>query len=457
MSRVTTTIASLAVLAVLPCLAPTAAAAEPPPNIIVILTDDLGYADLGCYGNQVIRTPNLDRMAAEGVRLTSCYAPGAVCSPTRAGLMTGCYPKRVSMHGGVVMNGNPEDGLAASEFTLAEMLKARGYATGCFGKWHLGRNPELMPTAQGFDSYFGFPGENHGKSELVRDLEVLARLGAWDASTGARRITDEAVQFIQRHKAEPFFLYLPHGAPHDPHVPSHAFKGRSPAGLRGDMIEEMDANCGEILAAVREADLDQRTLVIFSSDNGPNGVAAIPFHGGKGSTWEGGMRVPCIARWPQRIPAGLESAEMVSLLDVMPTVAALTGTTLAKDVRIDGVDASEVLTRPGAKAKRDTTLYYASELAAIRVGTWKLHLLEPKQRYAFPKEALLDTKPTTRTPWLYDLEADPGETRDVAAQHPDIVARLTARAGELDRELDANARPSADGSTGPRGKRNARK
>lgn len=452
MHRLAATLPSLAVMAVLPCLAPTAPAVETPPNIVVILTDDLGYADLGCYGNKRIRTPNLDRMAAEGARLTSFYSGGAVCSPTRAALMTGCYPKRVSMHIGVVMNDDPENGLASGEFTIAEMMKARGYATGCFGKWHLGTKPAMMPTAQGFDDYFGFPGENHGKSDLVRGLEVVAKLGAWQPVTAAKSITDEAVRFIQQHKNRPFFVYLPHGTPHTPLLASPPFKDKSQQGLYGDMIEEMDANCGQILDTLRANGLDQRTLVIFSSDNGSASAAAIPFHGGKGSSWEGGMRVPFIARWPQRIPAGLESNAIVTMMDVMPTVAAITGASLAKNVRIDGEDVSEVLTKPGAKAKRETMLYYngGGQLAAIRNGKWKLHLIQPKQKYTYPKEALLDTKPKTKLPWLYDLDADPGETVEITSQHKDVVAQLTAKAGELDAEMTANARPRADGSIGPR-------
>jgi len=417
------------------------------PNIVFVLTDDLGYADLSCYGASNIKTPHLDRMAAEGLRLTDFHTPAGVCTPTRAALMTGCYPKRVGLHVAVLSN-TDNKGLNPSEITVAELLRGQGYATGVIGKWHLGTRPEFLPTRQGFDYYYGMPGPNHGVSDLYRGEERLAanqdvNLDEWTATC-----TAEAVQFIKKSKDRPFFLYLAHGAPHIPLHASDRFRGKSARGLYGDVIEEIDWSVGEVLKTLREEDLDQNTLVIFTSDNGPSGQAAPPFHGGKGSTWEGGHTVPCIARWPGHVPAGQVSGGLLAMMDFYPTLAHLAGARVPQDPVIDGLDFSTLLLgAAGARSPRTTLVYGARDgrMAAIRENKWKLHVDVPSERWAgkLPPEALLDRRPTTPPPWLYDLEADVGETRNLVAEHPEIVTRLQRLLEETDARLEREMRPAA--------------
>lgn len=425
-------------------LIPSARAAEKP-NIVFILTDDLGYADLGCYGATKIKTPHLDRLAAEGARFTSFYAAATVCTPTRAALMTGCYPKRVGLHVGVISPRSGK-GLHPEETTIAEVLRERGYATGCVGKWHLGEEPEFLPTRQGFDFYFGMPGPNHGISDLFRGEEMIARNAEVDQSELTQRYAEEAVNFIRAHRERPFFLYFAHPAPHIPLYASEKFRGKSAAGLYGDMIEETDWSVGRVLETLRELGLEKNTLVAFTADNGQSGVAAPPLHGGKGSTWEAGQRVPCIARLPGRIPAGSVRAELCATFDWTPTLAALAGTQMPAERKSDGRDLWPILeARAAAAAPRETFAYYSREglPSAIRDARWKLHAVAPVERWAgkLPPEALLATRPKDSLPWLYDLEADIGETRNVAAQNPEIVARLKVALEELDATLSREERP----------------
>ncbi len=437
-----------AILAIVSMLAASARAIEPqrPPNIVFILADDLGYADVSCYGAAKIKTPHIDRLAAEGARFTDFYATNGVCTPTRASLMTGCYPKRVGLHMGV-LNPKSAKGLNPEEVTIAKLLRGRGYATACIGKWHLGESPQTLPTNHGFDLYFGMAGPNHGGSDLYRDGKVIEEKGKIDLSQLTQRYTKEAVEFIRRSKDKPFFLYLAHGAPHIPLYASPAFKGKSAGGLYGDMIEELDAGVGEVLAAIKDQGIDDRTLVIFTSDNGQSGIAAPPLHGGKGSTWEGGHRVPCIVRWPAIVPAGRVVHEMAIMFDWMPTLAGLGGAALPADRKIDASDIWPlVLGREGAKTPHDHFVYYSREgrASAIRAGQWKLHVVAPVEKWAgkLPRDlALMDTKPATPPPWLYDLSADPGETHDVAADHPDIVKRLREQLESTDAMLTREARP----------------
>ncbi len=417
------------------------------PNIVFILTDDLGYADLSCYGARNIKTPNLDRMAAEGLRLTDFHTPAGVCTPTRAALMTGCYPKRVGLHVAVLGN-TDKRGLNPAEITLAELLRGQGYATGMVGKWHLGTRPEFLPTRQGFDYYYGMPGPNHGISDLYRGEERLAANQDVDLDEWTATCTAEAIQFIKKSKGQPFFLYLAHGAPHTPLRVSDRFRGKSARGLYGDVIEEIDWSVGEILKTLHEEDLDQNTLVIFTSDNGPSSQAAPPFHGGKGSTWEGGHLVPCIARWPGHVPVGQVRGGLLAMMDFYPTLARLAGAGVPQDRVIDGLDFSTLLLgAAGARSPRHTLVYCARDgrMAAIRDGQWKLHVDVPSERWAgkLPPAALLDRKPATPPPWLYDLEADPGETRNVAAENPEIVARLQKLLEEIDTRLEREMRPAA--------------
>ncbi len=417
---------------------------SPPPNVVVILSDDLGYADLGAYGAKDIRTPNLDRLAAEGIRFTDFYAE-SVCTPARAALMTGAYPKRVGLHV-AVLPPTTKSGLHPNEITIAELLKGRGYTTACIGKWHLGLEPAVLPTAQGFDSYFGMPGPNHGASDLYRGTARIAKNADVPRDQITQRFTEEAIKFIQDSRDRPFFLYLAHSAVHIPRFASEKFRGRSAAGLYGDMTEELDWSCGEVFRTLRELKLDERTLVIFTSDNGPAGRAAPPLHGGKGSTWEAGLRVPFIARWPGVIPAGAVCRELATLRDVFPTFASLTGAALPTDRRYDGHDILPLLRGTAAAKSLTNRLYYyarSGQLSAIREGDWKLHLVAPDERWwgNIASGGLIETKPATPLPWLYNLREDIGETRNVAEAHPDLVAQLQHAAREFDRELETQPRP----------------
>jgi arylsulfatase A len=417
------------------------------PNIVFILADDLGYTDLGCYGAKEIKTPNLDKLASQGVRFTDFYAPAGVCTPTRASLMTGSYPKRVGLHV-AVLPPDTHSGLNPSEKTIAELLKEQGYTTGAIGKWHLGLLPEVKPNAQGFDYYYGMPGPNHGRSDLYRNTELLKKNSEVEYDQITQDYTREAVSFIRQNKDKPFFLYLPHSAIHIPLYASKEFRRHEGTnGLYRDMTEELDWSCGEILKELEAAGIMDNTIVVFTSDNGPSGVAAPPLHGGKGSSWEAGFRVPLIVRWPGHIPAGSVCRELATMMDFYPTLAKLTGAQVPPDRKIDGHDIFPLLTRKKAKSPYDFLCYYGrtGQLYAIRKGKWKLHFLAPDEKWAGKQpvqEALLDTKPTTALPWLYDLSTDIGETKNVAADHARIVAELTAAAQSFDNTLTAEIRPA---------------
>ncbi len=408
------------------------------PNFIIIFCDDLGYGDLGCFGSKKHRTPNIDRMAHEGMRLTSFYVTSGVCTPSRASLMTGCYPRRVNMHqntsGECVLFPVAKKGLNPDEVTIAEVLKKRGYATACIGKWHLGDQPAFLPTRQGFDYYFGIPysndmgGGQRGKNPplpLVRNEKVIEAPA--NQNTLTKRYTEEAVKFITLNKDKPFLLYLPHAMPHNPVHASEKFRGKSANGGYGDAVEEIDWSTGEILAALRKLGIDERTLVLFTSDNGAAsrwGGSNTPLSGWKGSTMEGGMREPCVVRWPGAIPAGATCDELSCTMDLPPTFARLAGAGPPGDRIIDGKDIWPLLSgRAGAKSPHEAFYYYQmDQLQAVRSGKWKLHLpLAMKKRNW--------GKGTPNTPLrLYDVKADIGETTDVAAVHPDVVKRLLALA-----------------------------
>jgi arylsulfatase A-like enzyme len=417
------------------------------PNIVFILADDLGYADLSCYGASEIKTPNLDRMAKEGVRFTNFYAPAGVCTPSRASLMTGCYPKRVGLHV-AVLPPNTHSGLNPNEITIAELLKKEGYTTGCIGKWHLGLLPEVMPNAQGFDYYYGMPGPNHGRSDLFRNDSLLKKNSEVEYDQITLNYTQEAISFIRKNKAKPFFLYMAHNAIHIPLFASKGFrKHEGTNGLYRDMTEELDWSCGEILKGLKDAGILDNTIVIFTSDNGPSGVAATPLHGGKGSTWDGGFREPLIVRWPERIPEGSVCHEMATMMDFLPTLAGITGAHIPTDRKIDGHDIFSLMTDKNAKSSYSFLCYYGrdGELAAIRKGKWKLHLLEPSEKWAGKQpvvEALLNTKPATPLPWLYDLSKDIGETHNVADANPKIVRQLRKLALSFDSTLSTEMRPA---------------
>lgn len=419
------------------------------PNFVVIFVDDLGYGDIGPYGATKQRTPRLDRMAAEGMKLTSFYA-APVCSVSRAQLLTGCYGARISVPG-VYFPGHA-NGLNPAEATVAERLRALGYATACVGKWHVGDQPEFLPTRQGFDRYLGIPYSNDmqrpaaGTREpvvpLVRD-EIVAELLTDEAQRGiVAAYTEEAIDFIRDSRDRPFFLYLPHSAVHTPIYPGEAFAGRSANGRFGDWVEEIDWSTGRLLDTLAELGLDEKTLVIFTSDNGPwlvkgaDGGSAGPLRGGKGSTWEGGVRVPTVVRWPGRIPAGSASDAVAGTIDLLPTFVSLAGGAVPAEPAIDGRDLSAVLLGRTAESPREAHYYFAGyQLQAVRQGPWKLALAP--QPESMGKQTATDA--SGKEPRLYHLGNEIAERTDVAAAHPEIVARLRGLAEAMSAEIGGQA------------------
>jgi len=407
-----------------------------PPNVVIIFADDLGYGDLGCFGHPTIRTPNLDRMAAEGLRLTQFYVAECVCTPSRAALLTGRLPIRNGMCSDTkrVLFTDSLGGLPTEEITIAEVLRERGYATACIGKWHLGHLPQFLPTKQGFDSYFGIPYSNDMKpTYLVRGEEQVEE--PVDQTTLTARYTDEAVKFIRDNRERPFFLYLPHNFPHTPLFASEKFKGTSRRGLYGDVVEELDWSVGQVLDALREEKLAENTLVIFTSDNGPwlirnqNGGSAGLLRGGKGSTWEGGMREPTIAWWPGTIPAGRVSAELGCTTDLLATICSLTGAALPKDRTLDSFDLSPLLLGTGDSPRESILYYRGRQLMAARLGPWKAHF-KTQDGYGQPKWE--DHDP----PLLYNLEHDPSEQYDVAKAHPEAISEIRKLIAEHEAGLE---------------------
>lgn len=433
-----------------------------PPNFVVVFADDLGYADLGCYGARAIRTPHLDRMAREGLRFTSFYVGQAVCSASRAALLTGCYPNRIGILG--ALGPRSKTGIHADEATLAEVLKSRGYATAIYGKWHLGDAPEFLPLRHGFDEYYGLPYSNdmwpkHPQNPkaypplpLIEGERIIEEMP--DQTRLTEEYTQRAIDFIRRHRSQPFFLYLPHSMPHVPLHAGAAARGRSAGGLYGDVIEEIDRSVGRILAALRQERLDRNTLVVFLSDNGPwlsygnHAGSAGPLREGKGTVFEGGMRVPCVVRWPGRVPAGRVCGEWAATIDLLPTLAALAGAAIPQNRVIDGRDIRRLIFgERGAATPHGAYYYYwGQQLHAVRSGPWKLHLPHAYPHVEAPggdgQPGRIGIHRIERS--LFNLEEDAGETRDRAADHPEVVARLEALA-ELAREDLGDA---ATGRTG---------
>lgn len=411
------------------------------PNIILILCDDLGYADVGCYGAKGLKTPNIDRMAAEGLRFTDFYMGAPVCSPSRAALMTGCYPQRVGLP--QVLEAGTLCGLSKEEETIPEILKATGYTTAMYGKWHLGDRKEFLPLQHGFDDYFGLPYSNDmwpnhpTKKNFFPDLplmegnQVIALNPDQSKLTGW--YTDRAVKFMEKNKDRPFFMYLPHTFPHVPLFVSERFKGKSGLGLFGDVIMELDWSVGEIFKTLKRLGIDGKTLVVFTSDNGPwltygnHAGSAAPLRDGKTTTFDGGHRVPCIVRWPGRIPAGKTCRELATGMDLLPTFAELGGAKLPVK-RIDGKDIWPLMSGlPGAKSPHEAFFYYNSWcLEGVRWGKWKLQL--PHQYYAVDvpgKDGMPGRQVWTNAGMeLYDLEQDIGEKKDVSDDHPEVMEKM---------------------------------
>ncbi len=465
--------------AVLFSFAPLINAADKP-NFIVINIDDMGYADIGPFGSKLNRTPNLDRMAKEGRKLT-CFYAAPVCSPSRSALMTGCYPKRVLPIPGVLFPGAAV-GLNPSERTVAELLKEVGYATACIGKWHLGDQPEFLPTARGFDYYLGIPysndmgtraegsksdlgvpipatvptaaaaatkaaqgddetglkGNNQPPLPLVENHKVIARVKQDEQQAIVETYTTAALKFIKTNAGKPFFLYLPHNAVHFPLYPGKKWAGKSPNGLYSDWVEEVDWSVGQVLDTLRELKLDSKTLVIFTTDNGGTQRAVnAPLRGFKGSTWEGGMRVPTIAWWPGKIPAGTSSDAITGMFDVLPTLVKLAGGKVPSDRKIDGGDIWPVLVGDaGAKSPHDVFYFFRGfKLEAVRSGPWKLHLSAADRAPAKNAKNKGGAKGATDGVQLYNLDSDIGESQNVAEANPDVVKRLRAVADAMKDDL----------------------
>ena len=464
------------------------------PNIIFILADDLGYGDLACYGSEKVTTPHLDSMAKEGVKLTSFYV-APVCSPTRAALMTGCIPQRVGI-GGVLFPRN-NHGLNPDERTLPELLKEQGYATAIIGKWHLGNQDMFQPLKHGFDTWYGTPASNsqgfdptakryaddcvwregytresilrlkEADCPLVRD-NVVIEVPA-DQTQFTQRYTQEAIRFIAANKDKPFFLYLPHNMVHIPLAASAEFSGKSKLGIYGDAIQELDWSTGEILKTLRELGLDDKTLVVFTSDNGPHlgqGASAGPLRGGKGTTFEGGVRVPCLMRWPGKIPANRVTAEPVTIMDMLPTFVSLAGGTVPTDRVIDGKNAWPVIAGVEEGKSPHEAIYYlrGNSVDGIRAGDWKLLSVDAKQMASDAEHELTDEEKNLpprqlkkllkerakaargekgEVQRLFNLRDDLGETKDLSKEQPDIAARLKEQLIEFRAEFRANKRPAA--------------
>jgi arylsulfatase A len=423
-----------------------------PPNVIIVYADDMGYGDLACFGAKKIKTPHLDKMAKEGTRFTSFYVAQAVCSASRAALMTGKYSNRTGILG--ALGPAAKGGLPREHTTMAEMLKAFGYATSMIGKWHLGHLPEFLPTKRGFDEYYGLPYSNdmwpkHPTAKFP-DLPLIEGTRTIELNPDQSKLTtdytDRAVKFIRKNKDQPFFLYLAHNMPHVPLFVSERFKGKSEAGLYGDVIMEIDWSVGQILATLRELGIDDNTLVIFASDNGPwlsygnhSGIAGL-LREGKGTTWEGGVRVPFIARWPGRIPADKTQPEPAMTIDLLPTVARLTGAKLPAG-KLDGKDITPLLmSEAGAKSPHEAYFFYwNNELQGVRSGAWKLYF--PRTyRSMVGQEVGKDGKPglyknVNAGLELFNLDSDLSETTNVAAKHTDVVRRLEGYADRMRADL----------------------
>ena len=426
-----------------------------PPNFVVIFIDDQGYADLGCYGAQGFSTPNIDRLASQGMRFTSFYVAQAVCSASRAALLTGCYPNRVSILG--ALGPQAKHGLNSEEETIAEVLKKKGYTCGIFGKWHLGHRAPFLPLQHGFDEYFGLPYSNdmwpldydgqmapeesnkskHPWPPLIDGNNIVARVKSMnDQDNLTTQYTQRAVQFIKKNKDNPFFLYVPHSMVHVPLGVSDRFRGKSEQGLYGDVMMEIDWSVGEITKALKKLDLEENTFIMYTSDNGPwlnfgNHAGSVgPLREGKGTSWEGGVRVPCIIKWPGVIAPGTECDRIAATMDVLPTLASIAGAPLPAK-RIDGVNILPLLRgETNANPRENMIYYYGKQLQAVRMDRWKLHFPHNYRSYKGVEPGMDGINgPYARGQTgleLYDLEEDIGEKNNVVDIYPEIVKKLQA-------------------------------
>ena len=454
------------------------------PNFVVVFTDDQGYQDLGCFGSPDIKTPYLDGLARQGARFTDFYSAQAVCSASRAALLTGCYPNRIGIQG--ALGPKSRHGINKSEWTVAEVLKTRGYATAIYGKWHLGHHLPFLPTRHGFDDYFGLPYSNDmwPYHPGVAHLPMAERLKRWphlplfenekivnpkvtgkDQAQLTTWYTQRAVKFIENNKDQPFFLYVPHSMPHVPLYVSDKFQGKSKRGLYGDVIMEIDWSVGQIVATLKKHKLDRNTLVIFTSDNGPwlnygtHSGLALPLREGKGTTWDGGQREPTVMWWPGQVPAGHVCGEVAGTIDILPTLAGLAGIKqLPQKHKIDGHDIWPLIAgHKGAESPHEAYYFYwGRHLQAVRSGRWKLHFPHSYRSLAGRKGGT-GGKPTkytqARTPLaLFDLAQDIGETTDVLAKHPEVVARLKRLAARARAELGDSATKQVGSGVRPPGR-----
>jgi len=430
---------------------------EVPPNVILIFTDDQGYQDVGVFGSPNIETPNLDQMAKEGIKLSSFYSAQPICSASRAGILTGCYPNRIGIHN-ALGPGSPT-GINSSEMTLAEMLKRIGYKTAIFGKWHLGDSPQFLPTRHGFDEFFGIPYSNDmwpyhpqqgtvfnfGPLPLYENETVLDTLK--DQSQLTTQITERSVDFINRNKNNPFFLYVPHPQPHVPLFVSDKFKGKSERGLYGDVIMEIDWSVGEILTALKNNGLEDNTVVIFTSDNGPwlsygnHAGSALPLREGKGTAWEGAQREPFIMRYPNKLSPGKIIDVPVMAIDILPTIAEITGARLP-NLTIDGKSAWSVFTGESEESPQEAYFFYyrVNELMGVRYGKWKMYFphtyrtmdgQEPGKDGLPGEYKMIEMEEIE----LYDVTLDISETNNVAADYPEIIDKIKVLANDMRHEL----------------------
>lgn len=451
--------------------------AEEKPNFVIIFTDDQGYGDLSSFGSKTIKTPNIDRLATEGRKFTSFVVASPVCTPSRAALLTGSYPKRVGMHQHVLFPASTK-GLNPEEHTIADHLSAQGYATGCFGKWHLGHHPEVLPVSNGFDTYYGIPysndmnhPDNKGKPKggwegmdilwddpestltkwntpLIEDKEIVEL--PVDQRTITRRCTQKAIDFVKANKDKPFFVYIPHSMPHIPLYVPDEVRDPNPKNAYINTIEHIDSEVGRLLDTLDDLDLSKKTYVIYTTDNGPwltfkhHGGSAGPLREGKGTTFEGGQRVPCLMRGPG-IPAGTVCDELTGTIDILPTIAAITGKELPEDRKIDGLDVTGLWKGTEKESPRKEFVYYTSQgnLEGLRQGDWKLLVKYPRKRGGKGKAKGKGGKaapPADPEVLLFNLKDDMGEQNNLAGAKPDLVKKLQKRMTELDQEIEENAR-----------------